>query len=52
MKLSWIDILVLFGLLVVTAVALYFLFPKTVETDAKSGKQVIKANFLTIKKAA
>jgi hypothetical protein len=48
MKLSWKDYAIIFGLLIVAAVAVAFLFPKTVETDEATGKQKIKTNFLKI----
>lgn len=51
MKLSWKDYAIIFGLLIVAAVVVSFVFPKTVEADEKTGKQKIKTNFFKIKAA-
>lgn len=51
MKLGWQDYAIIFGLLLVSAVIVMVAFPKSIETDADSGKEVIKNNLFKVKSA-
>lgn len=49
MKLSWIDYAIIFALMLVVAVVVNFAFPKSIEMDAESGKEVLRNNLFKVK---